>query len=147
VHRVIEHVEPLAQTRGVTLVVTGEDTALLVEADGTHLERALTSIVDNAVKFTDRGGQVTVAVTASPADDEALIVVSDTGIGIPADDIPRLFTRFFRASNVQKAAIPGVGLGLSIAQQVVQAHGGTIGVESAVGGGTTMTVRLPASAP
>jgi signal transduction histidine kinase len=147
VHRVIEHVEPLAQTRGVTLVVTGEDTALLVEADGTHLERALTSIVDNAVKFTDRGGQVTVAVTASPAYDEALIVVSDTGIGIPADDIPRLFTRFFRASNVQKAAIPGVGLGLSIAQQVVQAHGGTIGVESAVGGGTTMTVRLPASAP
>jgi signal transduction histidine kinase len=146
VGRAVERVEPLAQVRGVTLAVTGEPLDLSVEADGAHLERALAGIIDNAVKFTDHGGQVTVAVEASAERDEAVIVVHDTGIGIPLDDIPRLFTRFFRASNAQEAAIPGVGLGLSIAQQVVLAHGGTIGVESTVGLGTTMTVRLPASA-
>jgi signal transduction histidine kinase len=146
VGRAVERVEPLAQVRGVTLAVTGEPLDLSVEADGAHLERALAGIIDNAVKFTDHGGQVTVAVEASAERDEAVIVVHDTGIGIPLDDIPRLFTRFFRASNAQEAAIPGVGLGLSIAQQVVLAHGGTIGVESTVGLGTTLTVRLPASA-
>jgi len=143
--RVAERVKPLAEARGVKLDVT-DHPPLLVRADGAYLERALESIIDNAVKFTDQGGQVTLTVNASAEGDEAVIVVGDTGIGIPADDIPRLFTRFFRASNVQKSAIPGVGLGLSIAQQVVQAHGGTISVESKVGGGTTMTVRLPASA-
>jgi signal transduction histidine kinase len=145
VGRAVERVEPLAEIRGVTLAVTGHDPALLVSADGAHLERAVAGLIDNAVKFTDQGGQVSVAVEASPERDEAVIVVHDTGIGIPPDDIPRLFTRFFRASNAQEAAIPGVGLGLSIAQQVVQAHGGTIDVESAVGRGTTMTVRLPVS--
>jgi signal transduction histidine kinase len=146
VHRVVERVRPLAEARGVTLEVTDDHPTLLVRADGAYLERALESIIDNAVKFTDKGGQVTLTVEMSAEGDEAVIVVGDTGIGIPADDVPRLFTRFFRASNVQKAAIPGVGLGLSIAQQVVHAHGGTIGVESTVGGGTTVTVRLPASA-
>jgi signal transduction histidine kinase len=144
--RAVERVQPLAEVRGVTVAVTGKPLEFTVEADGAHLERALAGIIDNAVKFTDRGGQVTVAVDASPDRDEAVIAVHDTGIGIPLDDIPRLFTRFFRASNAQEAAIPGVGLGLSIAQQVVQAHGGTIGVESSIGRGTTMTVRLPASA-
>ena len=144
--RVVERAEPLAAARGVALAVAGESPALLVAADGASLERALESIIDNAVKFTDEGGQVTVAVDASPRSDQAIIRVSDTGIGIPADDIPRLFSRFFRAANAQDAAIPGVGLGLSIAQQVVRAHGGTIGVESTIGQGTTMTVRLPASA-
>jgi signal transduction histidine kinase len=146
VGRAVERVEPLAEIRGVTLAVTGHDPELLVSADGAHLERAVAGLIDNAVKFTDHGGQVSVAVEASPERDEAVIVVHDTGIGIPPDDIPRLFTRFFRASNAQEAAIPGVGLGLSIAQQVVLAHGGTIDVESSVGRGTTMTVRLPASA-
>jgi two-component system phosphate regulon sensor histidine kinase PhoR len=145
VRRVVQRVEPLAEARGVTLAVTNDHPALLVRADGAYLERALESVIDNALKFTDRGGQVTLTVDASSGGDEAVIVVGDTGIGIPADDIPRLFTRFFRASNAQEAAIPGVGLGLSIAQQVVLAHGGTIGVESTVGGGTTLTVRLPAS--
>lgn len=144
--RVVERVEPLAAARGVAVAFAGETPALLVGADEAYLERALESILDNGVKFTDPGGQVTVAVEASPRGDEAVIVVRDTGIGIPADDVPRLFSRFFRATNAQVAAIPGVGLGLSIAQQVVRAHGGTIDVESTVGHGTTMTVRLPASA-
>lgn len=146
VSRVVERIEPLADAQGVGLAVNGDDIGPLVEADSVSLERALASIIDNAVKFTGPGGQVTVAIEPSPGRDEVVIVVADTGIGIPDADIPQLFSRFFRASNALEAAIPGVGLGLSIAQQVVQAHGGTIGIESTVGRGTTVTVRLPASA-
>ena len=140
--RAVAHVQPLASRRGVDLSLEAEDPTLVVEADGAHIEDALVNIIDNAVKFTDADGRVTVRLEGSQ-DGDLVILVTDTGIGVPAADIPRLFTRFFRASNVQKAAIPGVGLGLSISQQIVRAHGGTIIVDSAVGSGTTVTVRLP----
>ncbi len=93
------------------------------------------------MKFGRAGGRVEVNVARSGAD--AVIRIGDDGIGIPAEDLPRLFTRFFRASNVQRAAIPGVGLGLSTARQVVAAHGGAIDAASTLGAGTTITVRLP----
>lgn len=143
VARAVEDVEPAARSRGVALSLVGGDVDLTVHADGARLERALASLVDNAVKFTDPGGHATVTVEPSSAGGEVVIRVSDTGIGIPVDDIPHLFTRFFRASNARTAAIPGVGLGLSISRQVVHAHGGTIEVDSAAGSGTTMTVRIP----
>lgn len=144
VTRAVARVEPLANSRGVGLSLEIEP-APLVDADGAHLERALTNLIDNAVKFSPPDGHVRIFVDGSAADGGIVIRVSDNGIGIPAADIPRLFTRFFRASNVQNAAIPGVGLGLSIADQVVRAHGGTISIDSAVGHGTTLTVQLPAA--
>lgn len=143
VTRAVEDVEPAARSRGVALSLLGGDVDLTVRADGARLERALASLVDNAIKFTDPGGHATVTVEPSAAGGEVVIRVSDSGIGIPVDEIPHLFTRFFRASNVRTAAIPGVGLGLSISRQVVHAHGGTIEVDSAAGSGTTMTVRIP----
>jgi signal transduction histidine kinase len=145
VSRAAATVEPLARDRGITLVVDHDDAAAVVDADGAQLERALANLIDNAVKFSAPAGRVTVSIEASPAAGEVVIRIRDTGIGIPAPDLPQLFTRFFRASNVHQAAIPGIGLGLSIAQQIVHAHGGRITTDSAVGRGTTMTVRLPAA--
>src|SRR5690606_23066056 len=103
---------------GVRLTVDGEDVALTVEGDAAHLERALVNLIANAIKFTPADGRASVTVEESAGADEVVIRVSDTGIGVPAADIPQLFSRFFRASNVQKAAIPGVGLGLSISQHI-----------------------------
>lgn len=148
VTQAVASVEPLATSRGITIALEGDIPDLMVEADRARLAPAIANVVDNAVKFTSPGGQVMVAVESSPADSDVTIRIADNGMGIPADDIPRLFSRFFRASNVQGAAIPGVGLGLGLAisRQIVQAHGGTITVDSAVGRGTTVTVRLPVSA-
>jgi signal transduction histidine kinase len=141
VERALHEAAPLATTRGVTLDAEALEPDLLVDGDPAHLERAVSALLDNAIKFTHAGGRVGVSVGRSAAD--ALLRVTDDGIGIPADDLPRLFERFFRASNVQWAAIPGVGLGLSTAEQVVRAHGGTIDVASTLGVGTTLSVHLP----
>jgi signal transduction histidine kinase len=144
VARAAARVEPQAARSGIALTVDCDTADLEVDADGPHLERALANLIDNAVKFSDPGGAVAVTASGSSADGEVVVRVTDTGMGIPAGDVSRLFTKFFRASNVQRAAIPGVGLGLSISQQIVQAHGGTIEIDSTLGHGTTLTVRLPA---
>jgi two-component system phosphate regulon sensor histidine kinase PhoR len=144
VARAAARVEPQAARNEIAVTVECDTDDLEVDADGPHLERALANLIDNAVKFSEPGGQVVVTASGSQADGEIVVRVVDSGIGIPHGDLARLFTRFFRASNVQRAAIPGVGLGLSISQQIVQAHGGTIAVESDLGHGTTLTVRLPA---
>jgi signal transduction histidine kinase len=138
----VERVAPHAAQRRVHVEVAIDPT-LRVDGDETDLTRALSNLLDNAVKFSPSPGRV--EVTGSALGDEVVIRIVDAGIGIPADDIPRLFEKFFRAANVQSAAIPGVGLGLSIARQIVEAHAGTIEVESVVGTRTTLTVRLPAA--
>lgn len=138
----VERVRPTARTRGVTLDVDGVDGPLPIDGDPAHLERALGNLLDNAVKFSGAGDRVTVTVDDAGRS-EAVVRIADTGIGIPNDDLPRLFRRYFRASNVRSAAIPGIGLGLSIAQHVVRAHGGSISVESELDRGTTVTVRIP----
>ncbi|THG35832.1 hypothetical protein E6C70_01845 [Glaciibacter flavus] len=87
------------------------------------------------------GGTVTIAVTV--AGDDVVVSFADTGMGIPADEIDRLFTRFFRSSTAMRQAVQGVGLGLSITKAIVTAHGGSLGVESEQGVGTTFTMSLP----
>ena len=111
--------------------------------DPARIERVLTNLVTNAVKYSPAGGQITIAIER---DEEgsggwAVVRVRDHGIGIPASDIPRLFTRFYRASNV--AGLEGTGIGLEAVRRMVEQHGGTISVESTEGVGTTVTVRLP----
>ena len=140
--RAVARLTPFATEKGVVLVHEPGERDLLLDADEGHLEQALVNVLGNAVKFTAAGGHVTVT-TERTALDEAAVHVRDEGIGIPADDIPSVTSRFFRASNVQNAAIPGVGLGLSITAQVVRAHGGEVEIDSRVGTGTTVTVRLP----
>jgi two-component system phosphate regulon sensor histidine kinase PhoR len=88
-----------------------------------------------------------VHVSLAPADDDGVLIeVRDTGMGIPPDEYPNLFTRFFRASNAAEAALPGTGLGLAIVQEIVHRHGGAVDIESELGVGTILTVWLPAAA-
>jgi len=109
--------------------------------DRDMLERVVINLVGNAVKFTPADGRVGVRLLIDP--DHAVIEVSDTGIGIPQDEQERLFSRFFRSSLAQQQAIPGSGLGLSIAHSIIEQHGGAMSVESEPGVGTTFRVSLP----
>ena len=140
--RATDRIAPLAAQKSIELVVEGEDAALTVDADEARLEHALGHVLGNAVKFGTSGGRLTVT-TERARRDGAVIRVRDDGIGIPAADLASIPSRFFRASNVQNAAIPGVGLGLSIAQQVVRAHGGSLEIASTLGEGTTVSLHLP----
>jgi signal transduction histidine kinase len=112
--------------------------------DSARLERVLLNLLTNAVKYSPDGGEVAVTLRRERADagDLAVLTIRDDGIGIPASDLPRIFERFYRASNVGES-LRGTGLGLAAVQQIVEQHGGEIGTESVVGTGTTFTVRLP----
>ena len=112
-----------------------------VEGDAEQLERTLINLLVNAVKFTPDGGSVTVRARRVRSTVE--IAIEDTGVGIPKGEQEYLFERFFRASTARDAAIQGTGLGLSIVKSIVEAHGGTVGIESEAGAGTVVTVALP----
>ncbi|RHA42342.1 PAS domain S-box protein [Cellulomonas rhizosphaerae] len=131
---------PGAEGAGVTLHLEAEP--VHVPGDAMRLEQVVANLVSNAVKFTPRGGRIDVRVAAAPAGG-AVVSVADTGIGIAPDELDRLATRFFRASTATQRAIPGIGLGLSIAKAIVEAHGGELTIASRVGEGTTFTFTLP----
>ncbi len=140
VHDALELARPRAEEEGIALI--GETCApppCLGDRD--RLAQVLDNLVSNALKFTQPGGQVDVRLTQ--AGGRACLEVQDTGVGIPADDLPRLYDRFFRAANATTRAVPGLGLGLMIARAIVEGHGGTIAVASTLGVGTTVTVELP----
>ncbi len=126
---------PLARERGIRLDVRAREA--LAPVDREKLRRAVENLVSNAIKFTDDGGEVAVEVV--PGEDVVEIAVRDSGRGIPAEELPRLFERFYRGS----ARTPGTGLGLSIARNLVRLHGGEISVMSEVGRGSEFRVRLP----
>ena len=136
-----ESMRPLLRDRRLSVDFDAPPEAVPVLGDAVQLERVLLNLLSNAVKFTPDDGSVTARVWT--ADTEAWIEVSDTGIGIPAEEQDALFQKFFRASTAQAMAIQGTGLGLSIVAGIVAAHGGRISVESASDKGSTFTVRLP----
>jgi signal transduction histidine kinase len=143
--RTVDSLRPFADSREVSLTVTCDE-SVIVDGDPGQLERAFTNVIENAVKFTPANGSVRVDVTPGPPVGETpmiVIAVSDTGMGIPAEDLPQLFGRFYRASNARDGAVPGTGLGLSIVRGIVQAHDGDVSVESHVGEGTTFRITLP----
>jgi PAS domain S-box-containing protein len=133
---------PTVARRGVELTVDLPSSPVPVTGDREMLERVVINLTDNAVKFTPDGGHVSVALSSSPG--QAVLEVVDTGIGVPAHEQQRLFDRFFRSTLAQHHAIPGSGLGLSIAHKIVEDHGGTLDVRSEPGKGSTFRVRLPA---
>lgn len=137
---------PAAAANEITLHLAPGTAPLLVDGDKAQLEQVFTNLLSNAVKFTARSGQVSVLsdVIGTDSGPKVRVRVVDNGIGIPEGDVPKLFRRFFRASNATAAAIPGTGLGLAIVQDIVHQHGGELDIDSAVGRGTTVTVRLPA---
>jgi two-component system phosphate regulon sensor histidine kinase PhoR len=133
-------IRPAAAAGGLDLEVSCPPSGLVVDGDADQLDRVLVNLLSNAVKYTPKGGQVRTALACDG--DSAVLTVADTGIGIPAQDQAALFTRFFRASNAVAGAVPGSGLGMSIARTIVANHQGDISVESAEGAGTTVTVRI-----
>jgi signal transduction histidine kinase len=112
--------------------------------DRARLGQLLDNLVSNAIKFTPSEGEVVVRTWSGP--DSACFSVTDSGIGIPEEEQARLFERFYRATSATEQAIPGTGLGLAIAKAIVDAHAGTIAIESRVGIGTTFRVELPLAA-
>jgi len=114
-----------------------------VSGDRGRLEQVVANLLSNALRYTDTGGRVVVTLRVERA--EAVLDVADTGIGIPPEDVPRVFTRFWRGERSRSRATGGAGIGLSIVRELVQAHGGRVEVVSVVGEGSTFTVRIPAA--
>jgi len=117
----------------------------VVTADRDRILQVLTNLLDNAIKFTPEGG--TVEVTVHPGDGGGAVTISDSGRGIPDEDLPRIFDRFYRVERSRSREEGGTGLGLAIAKHIVEAHGGRITVQSRAGCGSAFTVTLPAAAP
>lgn len=134
-----ERLRPQADEKHVTISVIGERSEFTGIA--TVLEEMIYNLLDNAVKYNKQGGRADVDVRSSG--DDIVVTVSDTGIGVPADSIDRIFERFYRADKSHSRKIGGTGLGLSIVKHGVSLHGGSITVKSSEGSGTTFTMALP----
>lgn len=134
-----ERLRPQADEKHVTISVTGERSEFTGIA--TVLEEMIYNLLDNAMKYNKQGGRADVDVRSSG--DDIVVTVSDTGIGVPADSIDRIFERFYRADKSHSRKIGGTGLGLSIVKHGVSLHGGSITVKSSEGSGTTFTMALP----
>ena len=145
IRSVVEAHAELAEQRGVSLTSEVPHAPLMLPFDRERIVQLLTNLVGNGLKFTPRGGQVRVLLSDTP--EGAVLEVRDSGPGILAGELPHVFERFFRGTNVGEARASGSGLGLAIARSIVEMHGGQIEVASAIGEGTAFTVRLPRFAP
>jgi nitrogen-specific signal transduction histidine kinase len=141
-----EALRPLAEAKKVSLQTEVPDAEIRIEADLDLLKQLLLHLGGNAVKFTAPGGQVRISVQADP-DCGLVLTVSDSGIGIPENQLDRVFERFYQVDQSLVRRFGGTGLGLALCKSIVEVHGGSITVESAVGEGSTFTVRLPTRAP
>jgi PAS domain S-box-containing protein len=139
VRQVIEEVLPTLTTHNVTY--SGPDTPLLVEGDALRLFQVLNNLIQNAIKYSPTGGVVLVQVERR--DTTVRVAVSDEGIGIPQAELPQLFQRFYRASNVDEGKMSGFGVGLYLVKEIVTLHGGTVDVVSEEGHGSTFLITLP----
>ena len=129
--------------RNISITTHHESVMPMVNGNRKLLGRMVSNLISNAIRYTPDGGSV--AVTLGERGGEMVLTVSDTGIGIPEEDLPSIFTDFFRARNAQTFSPAGTGLGLSIVRSVAELHGGAVSVASKLGAGTTFTVRLPAA--
>jgi two-component system phosphate regulon sensor histidine kinase PhoR len=139
VRRVVERLRPQAERAQLSLNFALSANLPLVMGDENRIEQVLVNVVHNAIKFTPKNGRVT--ISSEVEGDSVLISISDNGIGIPADDLPRIFERFYKVDRARSGG--GTGLGLAIAKHIVQAHGGSIWVKSEEGKGSTFTFSLP----
>ena len=137
----VEQAQVSARRRGLDLTTDLPDEPLVTRHDPQRLGQVLTNLIGNALKFTPRGGSVRVVL--SPRNRGARIQVIDTGVGIDAAELPKIFDRFYRGSRANEARGSGSGLGLAIVRSIVEMHGGRVMVESRIGTGSTFTVTLP----
>jgi signal transduction histidine kinase len=141
IRSVVEAHAELAEQREVSLTSEVPSAPVMLEFDRERIVQLLTNLVGNGLKFTPRGGQVRVTLSDPP--EGAMIEVRDSGPGILASELPHVFERFFRGTNVGDARASGSGLGLAIARSIVEMHGGQIEVASKIGEGSAFIVRLP----
>ena len=140
-----ELVAPQARAKHIRYEYTACDPSLIIRTDRARLEQIVVNLLANAVKFTDDGGTVTLSVQDDS--DDVRIIVTDTGMGIPADRIARIFEPFVQLQQPREKRASGVGLGLAISRDLARAIGGEILVESVVGKGSAFTIRLPRGGP
>ncbi|MFP4351514.1 MAG: ATP-binding protein [Puniceicoccaceae bacterium] len=138
---IVDSVRHLGLAKGVSVRVEEGDPGAVVSADPARLEKVVLNLLTNAIKFTPDGGRVTVAWEQDA--DHLSIVVSDTGVGIGEADLPRIFDRFYQVSGEAGSPAQGVGIGLALAKELVEQHGGELLVASGAGRGSRFTVRLP----
>lgn len=142
--RVVEAMKADAEGKNIRIEILHPLSGSIIQADQNSMEGILNNLISNAIKYTPDGGRVTISLD----DDDSFVKVSvtDTGIGIKGEDIPRIFDKFYRVKSSDTRQIVGTGLGLSIVKSIVDAHMGTISVESTEGKGTTFSVLLPKAA-
>jgi two-component system phosphate regulon sensor histidine kinase PhoR len=141
IHDAIEMVRPIAEKNEIRLREEPALESAVVWCDSEAISQVLSNLLDNAIKYTPKGGEITVG--AHGAGDQVEFFVRDTGIGIPEEDLPRLFERFYRVDKARSRELGGTGLGLSIVKHLVAAHNGAARVESRVGHGSTFYFNLP----
>lgn len=140
VEEIADEAEMFAAQSGVTFTL-GDIIDAYIEADPLRIRRVLLNLIDNAVKYNKKNGSV--ALSMRMEDEFVAVLVEDTGIGIPAEAIPRLFERFYRVNDSDRKGPKGTGLGLYLVHWIVKSHGGSIHVDSQLGKGTTFILRLP----
>lgn len=138
----IRRLEPQAQQSGITLTIQAPDD-IRVWANRDQMEQVILNLVDNAVKYTPSGGTVTVSVTTENSN--AVLTVTDTGIGILQEHLPRIFERFYRVDKARSRQSGGTGLGLSIVKNIVEAHGGRVEAQSEYNRGSVFRIEIPIS--
>jgi signal transduction histidine kinase len=139
-----DQMEPVAAVKSIQIETTAQPNTH-VRGDPSWLERVILNLLDNAVKFTPEGGQV--RFSAAAENGQAVLRVEDTGIGIPAEALPHVFERFYRAEPSRSKQVQGVGLGLALAKWIVEKHHGRIEAENLPGQGSRFTVHLPLAPP
>jgi two-component system sensor histidine kinase BaeS len=143
VRETLEAMSPLAEERHVTLRADVPQILPRIDADPDRLRQIVQNLVENAVRYTPEGGEVRVRMDAANGTGLVRLSVADTGVGIEARDLPYLFRHFYRPDQSRARTSGGTGLGLAIVKSLVEAHGGQVSVESAVGKGSTFTITFP----
>jgi len=141
----MDRLRRLAEDRGIALTLQAAEGLPQVLADGVRMDQVFTNLLGNALKFTPRGGQITVTARQQGAD--LLMEIRDSGKGIPPEHLDRIFDRFYRVPLPDGERVEGTGLGLSICKAIVEEHGGRIWVESVMGQGSTFSFTLPTGRP
>jgi two-component system, OmpR family, sensor kinase len=140
----VDQMHLLVEEKNIALRILRSEPVVIL-ADAGRIKQVLVNLLDNAIKYTPNGGKITISVSKPPTAGLAILEISDTGIGIPAASLPHVFERFYRSDKARTRESGGAGLGLSIVKAISKAHGGTVTIESAEGGGTRVRLALPLS--
>ena len=141
IQQVIDNITPRLEQKHLTIELDCDKPSLQVQCDALQMRQVFENLLSNAVKYTKNNGHIKIKITTTTA--EVMICIADNGIGIPQRDLPLLFDRFYRVNDEEHQTEEGTGLGLAIVKSIIEQHGGTIHVESAVGQGSTFTLTLP----